>query len=94
MTSAFGLLKQFKGLRGTPLDIFGLSQDRRLERKLLADYRKDMTNVIGKLNAENLAIAIKIAELPDQIRGYGPVKEEAVEKSLLDLARLKQELAL
>ena len=81
-------------LRGTPLDIFGFSKDRRLERKLLASYRKDISKIIGKLNADNLATVIKIAELPDQIRGYGPVKEQAMEKSSAELAKLKKELAL
>jgi len=74
------VLKRFKVLRGTPLDIFGLSAHRRLERSLIGWYRELIENVIANLTPENLAQALEIAALPDQIRGYEQIKEQSIAK--------------
>jgi indolepyruvate ferredoxin oxidoreductase len=79
MMSALSVLRRFKSLRGTALDPFGASADRKLERRLIADYRVRLSALLGRLAEENIAIAIAIASLPDDIRGYGPVKAQSVE---------------
>jgi indolepyruvate ferredoxin oxidoreductase len=78
MMVAFRLLAKGKFLRGTAFDPFGRLPERREERELIADYRKLLEEVIGDLNPENLAIAVQCASLPDQVRGYGPVKTDSI----------------
>ncbi|MBW8891314.1 MAG: 2-oxoacid:acceptor oxidoreductase family protein, partial [Burkholderiales bacterium] len=75
MLSGFRLLARLKGLRGTALDIFGRTEERRTERALIGEYRASIEEVIAGLRAENHALALEIASLPEQIRGYGHVKE-------------------
>ncbi|OZA78909.1 MAG: indolepyruvate ferredoxin oxidoreductase, partial [Azorhizobium sp. 39-67-5] len=74
MMKAFGLLTKFKGLRGTPLDPFGRSAERRTERALIADYEALLGEIVGALDADNHAHAVALASVPEKIRGYGPVK--------------------
>ncbi|GAC1549841.1 MAG: indolepyruvate ferredoxin oxidoreductase family protein [Beijerinckiaceae bacterium] len=74
MFKAFGLLARFKFLRGTALDIFGYSEERRTERKLIADYEAMIDDVLGRLSPQNHAIAIALASIPEKIRGFGHVK--------------------
>ncbi|MCE9507046.1 MAG: indolepyruvate ferredoxin oxidoreductase family protein [Alphaproteobacteria bacterium] len=76
MMNAFQFLAQFKRLRGTPLDIFGYSAERRMERQLIKDYKKTIEDLLPALTAANYAIAAEIAAIPEHIRGYGHVKEE------------------
>jgi indolepyruvate ferredoxin oxidoreductase len=78
MMSAFQVLARFKGLRGTAFDIFGRSAERRMERKLLADYEVLVDELLGKLAPSNHALAVEIASLPEHIRGYGHVKDKFV----------------
>ena len=66
-------LAAMKRLRGTPLDPFGRSEERRMERALIAQYEADMEEV-ARLAPGNPDAAVALAELPIQIRGYGPVK--------------------
>jgi indolepyruvate ferredoxin oxidoreductase len=75
MGTAFALLARFKGLRGTALDVFGFTEERRMERRLIDEYEALMRRLAGALTATNHATAIEIASLPAQIRGYGHVKE-------------------
>ena len=72
------LLARCKALRGTPLDLFGYAAVRREERELIVWYRRLITNCLEKLTPENLPLAIEIASLPDQIRGYEKIKSESV----------------
>ena len=72
--TAFGLLKRLKGLRGTAFDPFGYTAERRTERKLISDYEGLMTEVLGKLNADNHPLAVGLAVIPEKIRGFGHVK--------------------
>ncbi|WP_374311644.1 indolepyruvate ferredoxin oxidoreductase family protein [Dongia sp.] len=78
MMWAFGLLAKFKSLRGTAFDIFGLSEERRAERQMIVDYEELIGALLGKLNAANHATAVALAALPEQIRGFGHVKEAAM----------------
>jgi len=69
------VLAKFKGLRGSALDIFGYTAERKMERALIGEYRKTVEGLLGKLSADNLATAVAIARIPEDIRGYGHVKE-------------------
>lgn len=80
MLRAFGLLSKFKGLRGTPFDPFGYMAERRMERKLIDDYREMMAGVLAKLDDGNLDTAIELAGAVQEVRGYGPVKHSALEQ--------------
>jgi len=75
MLTGFRLLARLKGLRGTALDIFGRTEERRTERALIGEYRAAIEEVIGALRTDNHALALEIASLPEQIRGYGHVKD-------------------
>ncbi len=70
----FRVLAGMKRLRGTPLDLFGLTAERRMERALIAQYEADMDEILPKVGPETLDIAVALAELPLQIKGFGPVK--------------------
>ncbi|MCG6856879.1 MAG: indolepyruvate ferredoxin oxidoreductase family protein [Salaquimonas sp.] len=84
----FKLLARMKGLRGTAFDPFGRSAERRMERRLIADYETMIAEILPVLSKDNHRFAVALASLPDEIRGYGPVKETAVtraEKAKKDL---------
>ena len=74
MVLGFSLLKHLKGLRGSALDIFGYTQERRTERALISEYRATVAALLGKLSAENHAQALELARLPEGIKGFGHVK--------------------
>jgi indolepyruvate ferredoxin oxidoreductase len=78
LMSAFQLLAPLKFLRGTPLDIFGYGAERRLERRLIAEYEATLDALLGTLGPDTLVLAAEIAGLPEGIRGYGPIKERSV----------------
>jgi indolepyruvate ferredoxin oxidoreductase len=73
--TAFKLLARLRGLRGTAFDIFGRTAERRAERQLIKDYEATVDEILRSLTAENHALAVKIASVPEDIRGYGHVKE-------------------
>ncbi len=93
MMKAFRLLAKLRVLRGTPLDIFRHSADRKLERDLIAGYEKDVATVLSLLSPANVEIAVELLSLPDRIRGYGPVKEKAVQEAKARYAQLAADLA-
>ena len=74
MFTAFRWLAKFKGLRGSALDVFGYSEERRTERALIGDYRSSIEVLLPDLDAGNHALALEIARLPEQIKGFGHVK--------------------
>ncbi len=78
----FRLLGRMKGLRGTPFDPFGYTAERRMERRLIRQYEKDMARVL-KEPERNIEAAIGLAELPLQIRGFGPVKAANAEAAAM-----------
>ncbi|MBK8018230.1 MAG: indolepyruvate ferredoxin oxidoreductase family protein [Betaproteobacteria bacterium] len=78
MKPAFGLLAKFRFLRGSPLDPFGKTDERRTERALVERYRSSVSAALQKLHAGNHASVLELAQLPDQIRGFGHVKEQAL----------------
>ena len=81
MLTAFGMLARLKGLRGTALDVFGYTAERRMERRLIGEYEEMLARVLERLGGENLQAAVELAALPDAIRGFGHVKEAAVEQA-------------
>ena len=92
MMPVFRVLAKMRFLRGTPLDIFGYSADRKLERDLIAGYEKDVATVLGLLSPVTIDTAVEILSLPDRIRGYGPVKEKAVQDAKARYAQLAADL--
>jgi indolepyruvate ferredoxin oxidoreductase len=78
MWSAFKLLAKLKGLRGGSFDIFGYTAERKMERALIGEYRGMIEGVLSSLDASTHATAVELAALPEQIRGFGHVKEKAV----------------
>ena len=91
--SAFKLLAKLKGLRGGALDIFGYTEERKMERALIVEYREMIEGLLPKLTADTLPLAIELAQLPEQIRGFGHVKENAVAAFRLRKADLLKKLA-
>lgn len=75
MKHGFKVLAKLKSLRGTPLDIFGYTTERKMERVLSVEYRATITTLLTQLTKDNLATAVAIASIPEEIRGYGHVKE-------------------
>jgi indolepyruvate ferredoxin oxidoreductase len=69
-------LARMKWLRGSVMDPFAYSRERRLERQLIADYEALITEITASLTPDNHAIAVALAELPERIRGFGHIKEK------------------
>ena len=81
MMRVFGVLAKFRGLRGTMLDPFGFTGERRRERHLIERYEQVVASCIDGLDHTNHAIAVEIASLPDRIRGFGHVKARSIEEA-------------
>lgn len=90
MKAGFKIMKRFKWLRGTRFDPFGFTEERKLERKLRDQYLDNMDRMLADLTDKNLGLAVAIAELPDEIRGYGHVKDAAIAKVAAREAELWQ----
>ena len=69
------IMARMKRLRGTPLDLFGRTEERKMERALIAQYETDMATLFKTYSAQVKAPSVALAELPLQIRGFGPVKQ-------------------
>ena len=88
MIHAFRALAALRGLRGTALDIFGKTAERKMERKLLSDYEALLKELCGALTPANKVLALGLVGLPDKIRGFGHVKERNVEAAKAEEAEL------
>ena len=77
--TAFKVLAKLKRLRGTPLDIFGYTAERRVERALIGEYEAIVEELIAGLKPSNHAIAVEAASAPEAIRGYGHIKDRNLE---------------
>jgi indolepyruvate ferredoxin oxidoreductase len=75
---AFRLLASLKRLRGTRLDIFGYTEERRMERRLIGEYEATVETLLATLSQDNHAMAVQIAALPETMRGFGHVKDKNV----------------
>ncbi|KLU17384.1 MULTISPECIES: indolepyruvate ferredoxin oxidoreductase family protein [Xenorhabdus] len=78
----FRFLAACKSLRGTVFDIFGYQEERKQERNLLLEYERLIDFLIEKMERNNLAICRQIAELPNQVRGFGHVKQKAMKNMM------------
>ena len=90
MMRAFAVLASLKWLRGTMLDPFGYTQERRRERRLIDRYEQVVASLLGGLDHANHAIAVEIASLPERIRGFGHVKAKSIEEAERREAELLQ----
>ncbi len=97
MQKAFRVLARLRGLRGTAFDPFGYTKERRMERRLIADYERMLAELLPALSAANYDAAVALAEWPDEVRGFGHVKEASVgrmeERKEQGLAQFRRELA-
>jgi indolepyruvate ferredoxin oxidoreductase len=73
------VLAACRRLRGTPLDPFAHSAERKLERALRTEYEQTIASVLDSLTADNHDLAVEIARLPESVRGFGPIKKGAAE---------------
>ena len=94
MLKAMALLARCRRLRGTAFDPFGYSEERRGERLLVTEYEATVEEIIGRLAPANHATAVELASLPDEIRGFGPVKarhlDRVAERRSVLLARFRE----
>jgi indolepyruvate ferredoxin oxidoreductase len=81
MMTAFHWLSRLKVLRGTVFDPFRNTQERQMERQLLADYEDDVELLLAQLKPEALATAVELARVPEQVRGFGHVKAASVSQA-------------
>jgi indolepyruvate ferredoxin oxidoreductase len=91
MLHVFKLLARLKFLRGTAFDPFGYAAERRLERKLLADYEATLAELLARLAPENHHLAVGIAAIPEKIRGFGHVKLRHLQTAKADEAALLEQ---
>ncbi|HVE89418.1 MAG TPA: DUF6537 domain-containing protein, partial [Burkholderiaceae bacterium] len=84
MMSAFSVLAGLKFLRGSALDVFGYTAERRTERALIGEYEATVEEILSRLSADNQDVAVQLASVPEDIRGYGHIKE-----GNLKVARIK-----
>jgi indolepyruvate ferredoxin oxidoreductase len=94
MRFAFPVLASLRFLRGTLLDPFGHTEERKSERDLIKDYRANISALCASLTAESLPQVIAIANIPEEIRGYGHVKKRHLRNAKEKEARLLEELRL
>ncbi len=93
MLGAMKLLAHLKGLRGSMFDPFGHTRERRMERRLIAEYEQTLDRLLAELSPENHGVAVEIASLPLEIRGYDLVKRESVERARDRQATLLEQYA-
>ena len=83
---SFVVLRSMKKVRGTKLDPFGYAEVRRVERAMVPEFEQALDTLVSTLSAENLAEAVAIATLPDQVRGYEHIKMARVAPYRAELA--------
>ncbi len=93
MLTGFKVLAKLKGLRGTAFDIFGKTEERKMERALIGEYTASIDTLLETLNASNHAVAVGVARIPELIKGYGHVKERNVKTARLQWAGLMKDYA-
>jgi indolepyruvate ferredoxin oxidoreductase len=92
MMKGFRLLAALKGLRGSALDVFGYTAERRMERGLLAQYAGDLQLIANLLGQDNIEAATALASVPALVRGYGHVKQANAAKAADERSRLLERL--
>lgn len=89
--TAFKWMAKLRFLRGGAFDIFGKTEERKMERQLIVDYFATIEGLLGKLDRSNVGLAAEIASIPEHIRGYGHVKEDHLHKAKAREAELLKE---
>ena len=92
MMGAFSMLAKLKGLRGTAFDLFGHTEERRTERRLIADYEALLNELLTRLTTENHPLCVALAAIPEKIRGFGHVKERHLGAAKAEEATLLAQL--
>jgi indolepyruvate ferredoxin oxidoreductase len=90
--NGYKMLTRMKGLRGTPLDIFGYAKVRRVERDLIRQYRDLVQQSLDSLSSNNYDTAVELLSLPDMVRGYEDIKLRNVEKYQQRVEELQAQL--
>jgi indolepyruvate ferredoxin oxidoreductase len=93
MMKGFAMLAALKGLRGTVLDVFGYTAERRMERRLIAEYEADLDLIRSSLAPGRIEAAAALASAPALIRGFGHVKQEGVARAQVERQRQLKRLA-
>ncbi|MDW6024990.1 indolepyruvate ferredoxin oxidoreductase family protein [Mesorhizobium sp. BAC0120] len=93
MMRGFRVLAALRPLRGTPLDIFGRSEDRRMERRLLAEYQGDLDLILKLISPAKIEAAAALASAPQLIRGYGHVKQASAARAAEERKRLLERIS-
>ena len=83
MVLVFKVLAQLKFLRGTALDLFGRTEERQTERALIQEYKEAILELLASLNSKNHGLAVKMANVTEQIKGFGHVKEKHLAGAML-----------
>jgi len=91
MLSAFRVLARLKFLRGTALDPFGYTAERKTERGLIADYEGLLGEILSRLNPDNHHLAVGLSAIPEKIRGFGHVKQRHLQAAKADEAALLEQ---
>ncbi len=94
MASAMTWLARLKFLRGGPLDIFGRTEERRTERRLIGEYEAMIEEILGGLKSSNLDQAVRLAMVPELITGFGHIKGRHLEEAMSLKANLLAEWRL
>jgi indolepyruvate ferredoxin oxidoreductase len=88
----FKVLSKLKFLRGTAFDPFGKHPDRVLERQLIVEYLETLEHIKLSLSDSNYDIALELANYPDDIRGFGHIKEKSLESVVQKKEKLLKQL--
>jgi indolepyruvate ferredoxin oxidoreductase len=89
MMRAFGMLAKLRRFRGTALDVFGRTAERRTERALIGEYETLIAELLPALAPHNHALAVELARIPEHIRGFGHVKARHLAAARTKEAELK-----
>lgn len=90
MMRGFAVLARLKGLRGSPLDIFGYTEERRMERRILGEYESSLDDIVGNLSAANYDRAVEYAAYPKHVRGFGHVKDANAKRAEMERSGLRE----
>ena len=93
MLKVFAALAKLKFLRGTAFDPFGYTTERKMERRLVADYEKLLGEIVEQLTPNNHRVAVALAMIPEKIRGFGPVKQRHLAAARAEETALREQFS-
>ena len=93
MLGVFRILSKMRRLRGSVFDVFGYTEERRGERALIDEYEQAIEALLPDLDSSRLDLAVRIASIPEQIRGFGHVKARHLEAARAQWAELRSRYA-